>query len=77
MELLIATDGNAHSPSWGGDRLDSRGKQLEEFIHEHQLWLLNDSKHPTFSGRGQTFIDLTLVSYNLHSLISNWKCGAH
>ncbi|GBN49604.1 hypothetical protein AVEN_240233-1 [Araneus ventricosus] len=40
-EYLIGGDFNAHSQRWGYREEDSRGKQLQEFIAEKHIFLLN------------------------------------
>jgi hypothetical protein len=52
MGVILGADSNAHSPKWGGDRLDPKGRLLEDALQNHQLTLLNDGLHHTFSGRG-------------------------
>ncbi|GFS02392.1 ribonuclease HI [Elysia marginata] len=57
-------DFNAHSPLWGDERLDQRGKMIEDFLISNDDILLND-KVPTFihSASGSTSaIDLTIAS---------------
>ncbi|GBN08416.1 hypothetical protein AVEN_84242-1 [Araneus ventricosus] len=45
-EYLIGGDFNAHSQRWGYRDEDSRGKQLQEFIAEKHIFLLNSSDSP-------------------------------
>ncbi|GBM16327.1 hypothetical protein AVEN_194064-2-1, partial [Araneus ventricosus] len=45
-EYLIGGDFNAHSQRWGYRDEDSRGKQLQEFIAEKHIFLLNSSDPP-------------------------------
>ncbi|GBN22216.1 hypothetical protein AVEN_258247-1 [Araneus ventricosus] len=45
-EYLIGGDFNAHSQRWGYRDEDSRGKQLQEFIAEKHIILLNSSESP-------------------------------
>ena len=39
---VILGDFNAHSPVWGCRDLDIKGKQIEDFIANNNLFLLND-----------------------------------
>src|SRR5213080_3938511 len=80
--VLIMGDFNAHSPVWGGDKLDTRGRVIEEFIANNNLCLLNNKCstyiHPA-SG-SCTAIDLTICDARLF-LDFNWKvyedqCGS-
>ncbi|GBN87187.1 hypothetical protein AVEN_2368-1 [Araneus ventricosus] len=67
-EYLISGDFNAHSQRWSHIDGDSRGKQLQEFIAENHIFLLNNSDFPlTFEHNSrQGWPDLTMVSS--HSL---------
>ena len=60
--VLIMGDFNAHSPVWGGDKLDARGRMIEQFVSNNNLCILNNKSctyiHPA-SG-SQTAIDLTI-----------------
>jgi len=59
---LIMGDFNAHSPVWGGDNLDARGRIIEEFVSNNNLCILNDKSytyiHPASGSR--TAIDLAI-----------------
>lgn len=78
-KLLIMTDANARSPTWG-DRVPSvRGRALESFLHHNDLIIHNDSFFgPTFIKllkNGNTrcsYIDLTISNRNGENLIENW-----
>ena len=41
QHLLIAGDVNGHSPSWGYQDLNSRGDQIEDWMIENNLILIN------------------------------------
>jgi ribonuclease HI len=80
--VLIMGDFNAHSPVWGGDKLDTRGRMIEQFITNNNLCILNNKSftyiHPA-SG-SQTAIDLTICDPHLF-LDLEWKlhndqCGS-
>ncbi|GBM19473.1 hypothetical protein AVEN_259374-1 [Araneus ventricosus] len=45
-EYLIGGDFNAHSQRWSYRDEDARGKQLQEFIAEKHIFLLNSSDSP-------------------------------
>ena len=40
--VLIMGDFNAHSPVWGGDKLDARGRMIEQFVSNNNLCILNN-----------------------------------
>jgi hypothetical protein len=65
--VLIMGDFNAHSQVWGGNSLDTRGKLIEDFIHRHNLCILNNTSvtyiHPATGAK--TSIDLTLCDPSL------------
>ncbi|GBN93709.1 hypothetical protein AVEN_215029-1 [Araneus ventricosus] len=67
---LIGGDFNAHSQRWGYRDEGSRGKQLQEFIAEKRIVLLNSSDSPpTFEHNNrQGWPNLTMVSS--HSLVT-------
>ncbi|GBL97575.1 hypothetical protein AVEN_275068-1 [Araneus ventricosus] len=67
---LIGGDFNAHYQRWGYRDEGSRGKQLQEFIAEKHIFLLNSGDSPpTFEHNNrQGWTDLTTVSK--HSLVT-------
>src|SRR6266516_5737769 len=65
--ILLLGDFNAHSPLWGCNALDDRGKICEDLINRHNLCILN-SKTPTHlhSATGsRTAIDLSICDHSL------------
>ena len=49
---IIVGDFNSHSPSWGYPSLDSRGEEVEEWITDNTLVLINRPEdEPTFFSR--------------------------
>jgi hypothetical protein len=76
-QVLLAGDFNARSPLWfdrpGSDRTGS-ARPVEEFISSSGLNILNRPGPATFAGpAGESYIDLTLCSDGLLSLLSNWR----
>ncbi|GBM87181.1 hypothetical protein AVEN_78696-1 [Araneus ventricosus] len=73
-EYLIGGDFNAHSQRWDYRDKDSRGKQLQEFIAEKHIFLLNSSDSPpTFEHNNrQGWPDLTMVSSHSLAAICEW-----
>ena len=68
-------DANAKSTLWHADTIDERGTQLEEFISENNLIILNKpNNYPTYmSTRGQSNIDVTLSTENFIHHIKSWS----
>ena len=72
LGLLIGVDSNAHSSLWGNDEDNARGEALETFLMNSQMDCHNRGQIPTFHGRGQTIIDLTLSNSYLELEVNNW-----
>lgn len=71
---VISIDSNSHSSVWFDNNNDYRGDQINEFIAQNNLILLNNENTPTFeTSRGSSSIDLTLVSFSLTSLVQEWQ----
>jgi hypothetical protein len=72
---VISIDSNAHSEVWFDRRNDERGDHLLNFISQNNMILLNNNEsEPTFdSDRGQSTIDLTLISFNLINSVTDWQ----
>ena len=72
--VIIGSDTNAHSTTWGCDRNNTRGDQLEEFIANQSLSIANVGRQPTFvTSAAQTIIDVTLTNMPASSRIFNWR----
>jgi ribonuclease HI len=60
--VLLMGDFNAHNPLWGGNSLDSRGKIIEDLIHNTNTILLNTTDityiHPATGSKSS--IDITI-----------------
>ena len=70
--LVITGDFNAYSPAWGASHLDKRGAEIESFIDNEELTVLNDGRGTHLTNTGHvTPIDLSLCSPNI-SLTSSW-----
>jgi len=35
VPFMVLGDFNAHSPRWGGNRLDDRGEKIEDFVNQN------------------------------------------
>lgn len=73
--IMICGHFSAKSTSWFNDSMDRRGEELELFIAEHKLYVLNEPQDVTTyeSSIGTSNIDLTLVSGNLLRGIAKWE----
>merc|ERR1712074_161359 len=61
---ILLGDFNAHSPLWGDETLNSRGKIIEDFIAQTNLCIFNDQS-PTYVNPGTlkiTSVDLIFAS---------------
>lgn len=73
-ESLIVGDFNAKSPQWGMNMTDKRGQILTEWISQHDLYVKNVGKMPTFQRREYgSILDLTLASEKISKKIANWE----
>jgi ribonuclease HI len=66
--VLIMGDFNAHSPVWGCDRLDAKGRVVENFVNNNNLCLLNNNNSCTYihpATGSQTAIDLAICDPSL------------
>ena len=71
---IIMGDFNAHNPLWGSERLDTRGRIIEDLIDELELIILNTGEGTYLNSRSNSFsaIDLTLCSPEI-AHIFEWK----
>lgn len=77
-DVVLGADTNAHSPLWHSDIRDSRararGSQVETFINEQALHIVNRmGQPPTFRSHvGSSTIDVTLATSKLARRIDDW-----
>lgn len=68
--LLLCIDSNAHSVLFGPTE-NERGRCLDQFILENNLWVANCGTTPTFQTlSAETFIDVTLTK---DIILNNWR----
>ena len=74
-KLLIAADTNSRSKTWHDVTTNSRGKKLEEYLVNKQLYILNEGNESfTFHNRrGSSNIDLTIANNNLIAAVNEWE----
>lgn len=74
--FMILGDFNAHSPLWGGTKVDRRGKMLENVLFSRTICLLNTGSPTYVNVATQSFsaLDLSLCSPSLFQLV-DWKAG--
>ncbi|GBN35900.1 Retrovirus-related Pol polyprotein from type-1 retrotransposable element R1 [Araneus ventricosus] len=75
--VILASDLNAKSPTWGGNTQDERGSLLLEFTLSRSLAVINENSPPTFDGStGRSWIDTTIVDTFMLDRISKWRVDA-
>lgn len=74
-KVLIAMDSNANSSLWFSKETDERGRQVEEFLLQNDMYVLNKSSNVStyVSVQGESNIDLTMASGNVLSSIQDWQ----
>ena len=74
--FLLLGDFNGHSPDWGMEETNTRGKLLEDFILENPISLLNDGSMTYLASNKnppvETAVDLTLCDPPSH-LRYDWE----
>lgn len=72
--VIICGDFNAHSPLWGGERIDENGRVIEILLEEMNMVCINDGRGTRVDlHRGKVSeLDLTLVSRSLGDMC-NWE----
>ena len=74
IPLLIGSDANAHSESWGSTDTNTRGELILEFLSQADLTTYNIGNRPTFETKvRQEVLDITIGSYFWCGLISKWR----
>lgn len=85
QDIIMCIDANATSALWHnlkpahGRSTERRGDELEDFIAQHRLVVLNRTGNaPTFDNiHGQSNIDVTIATSNAAKKIKNWKVHPH
>ena len=71
--LIIGSDSNAHSSSWGCEDTNKRGIEFDNLIINQDLIINNIGNTPTFVNHlGSSIIDITITNSLANSMISNW-----
>ncbi|GFV89618.1 putative RNA-directed DNA polymerase from transposon X-element [Trichonephila clavipes] len=70
--FILLGDFNGHSPQWGHDDTNSRGRQIEQLISDHCLCLLNNDEKTYFHAPTRTFhsLDLAICSPTLLPMLN-------
>lgn len=72
-DVLIGGDFNAKNPWWGGEKLDARGSQLQEFASSNELDFLNVGNTPTcVRHNGVSYIDITIANESVINKSPTW-----
>ncbi|XP_023210039.1 uncharacterized protein LOC111612975 [Centruroides sculpturatus] len=76
--FLLLGDFNGHNPMWGSSDINRRGRTIERFIGNQQIYLFNTGEVTYFHAPTRTFtaIYLSLASPNLFSAFS-WEVGSN
>ena len=71
--LIVCSDTNAHSTTWGNDTNNKRSNDLENLIGKYDLQTANTDPSPTYHKGGNcSTIDLTLINEHAPKIL-NWK----
>jgi hypothetical protein len=74
FELVVAGVINAHHTHWGSNISNDRGDDLLAYVCSTNLEFCNIGGTPTFdNGRWTEFLDVTLASHRLASMVENWE----
>ncbi|GFT64948.1 hypothetical protein TNCV_3947151 [Trichonephila clavipes] len=70
--FILLGDFNGHSPLWGHDDTNSRGRQIEQLISDQCLCLLNNDEKTYFHAPMRTFhsLDLAICSPTLLPMLN-------
>ncbi|GFT92386.1 probable RNA-directed DNA polymerase from transposon X-element [Trichonephila clavipes] len=70
--FILLGDFNGHSPLWGHDVTNFRGRQIEQLISDHCLCLLNNDEKTYFHAPTRTFhsLDLAICSPTLLPMLN-------
>lgn len=74
-KTIVCGDFNAHNFLWGGNHIDTKGKQIELLLNKTEFILLNNGAHTFHKVDYSSALDLTMVHYSLF-LKSNWFVAA-
>lgn len=69
---LIIGDFNSYNILWGSAKTDKRGKEIENFIHNHNLNIMNNGAPTRISYQIETAIDLSICSSEIENYF-NWS----
>ena len=73
-DMVINTDSNAHSQLWGSQDNNQRGTELERFLYQNGLTVMNRGEIPTFSSAvGSSVIDLTICNDRFVDRVTDWQ----
>lgn len=74
IPLLMGSDANAHSESWGSTDTNSRGELIIDFLILTNLTTFNIGNRPTFETiNRREVLDVTIGSYFWCGLITKWR----
>ena len=70
--MIILGDINAHNTIWGSEYVNSRGREVEQFVNNHNIVIMNNGAPTRIVGNPETAIDLTICTASMEALF-HWK----
>lgn len=72
--VIVEGDFNAKSPLWGSPYYSPRGREVEDWAAETDLYLINEGKIPTcIRPQGTSIVDLSWSTVGLKARITDWR----
>jgi hypothetical protein len=73
--ILLAIDSDARSPSWHDSTTNARGRTIDEYFMNKQLYISNEkSLNTTFRNRrGVSNIDVAVITNQLLRTVAQWE----
>ena len=65
--VIMLDDFNAYNTLWGSATVDAQGREVEHFINNHNINIMNKGAPTRISYDTETAIDLTMCSLNLEA----------
>ncbi len=75
IPLIVGIDSNAHSTMWGESSTNKRGEDIERWLMQNDMYVLNNGSEPTFAPPGsnkRTVIDISIANRWAIDYVDNW-----
>ncbi|OQR66813.1 Pol protein-like, partial [Tropilaelaps mercedesae] len=74
-KIIVTGDFNASAHEWGAGQTDVRGRELNEWLAQRDMVVINEGSTPTFQRRASqvAFIDVTLATAEVAQRIQKWR----